>query len=35
VQLTRLLQKAHKGLSDSELVKLRDWILKLCLSPSA
>ncbi|WP_317933527.1 DUF3482 domain-containing protein [Halioxenophilus sp. WMMB6] len=30
VQLTRLLQKAHKGLDESELVKLRDWVLQLC-----
>jgi hypothetical protein len=30
VKLTRLLQKAHKGLSEAELLQLRDWILKLC-----
>ncbi|WP_289281675.1 MULTISPECIES: DUF3482 domain-containing protein [unclassified Methylophaga] len=35
VQLTRLLQKAHKGLSEAELIKLRDWVLVLCLSSEA
>jgi len=35
VQLTRLLQKAHKGLSEAELIKLRDWVLALCLSSEA
>ncbi len=32
VQLTRLLQQTHKGLSESDLLKLRDWILKLLVS---
>jgi len=31
VKLTRLLQKTHKGLSDSELLQLRDWVLTLSL----
>ncbi|WP_439134205.1 DUF3482 domain-containing protein [Pseudomaricurvus sp.] len=30
VQLTRLLLKAHKGLNEKELLRLRDWIMQLC-----
>lgn len=29
VQLTRTLQKAHRGLNEQELIKLRDWILQI------
>jgi len=29
VQLTRTLQKAHQGLSEQELIKLREWILQI------
>ncbi len=32
IKLTRLLQKAHKGLNDDELLKLKEWILKLSAS---
>jgi len=32
VQLTRTLQKAHKGLDEQELTKLRDWILQIIKS---
>lgn len=32
VKLTRLLQKAGKGLSDKELLQLKDRIFRLCLS---
>jgi len=30
VQLTRLLQRAHKGLNEGDLLQLRDWVLQLC-----
>jgi hypothetical protein len=29
VKLTRLLQKAHKGLGDAELLQLRDQVMLL------
>jgi len=34
VQLTRLLQQAHKGLSDKQRLQLRDGILQLCFVAS-
>ena len=34
VQLTRLLQRAHKGLNEGDLLQLRDWILQLCRANS-